>query len=591
MEINTFKYRGNNEAFKLHVLVDKIGKRVQQEFEFYSVRFYREECSKNLTLCLDYPKANVFWLLEFKKFILKEDEPYKSSWEHYFEMLKKEINRDYDFKLNALKNVGKNIPKIIDCIYKYDLRPYQAYDLLCLQEILNENNPHTALNLSEQRTGKTRVSLASSLLNLKEDDICLIICPKTAMSSWIDEIKYLNEISGTQLNFNVIQKMTDIKKMSFFNYSINYVIISYDLLKRLSKLQLKNLLEIPKKKGRMIIGDEIHRLRNFKTLQSKAMFILKEIIEDYNPYLLGLTGTPAIKDTYDIFGILSFINFSKIGFNPTQREFNLFKEYFYNCEDTSYGKICKSLKKKAELNYIIKCNAVQTKQSDLDLFKNYNKIYKKIELDMDKEQENIYKEVEETFEYEDLIDCKNKLSQYVRLQQICNDPSVLIPSFGGLAPKTKYIVRFAETNKNMKFIVMSKKLKSLKNLEKVLDDNGITYTSLSGEMPLKTRIENINKFKKEDIQIFMIQSDAGREALTLPEAKCIIFLDRDFAQGFNEQAEARITPFDGKPITKYIIDLVMKGTIEEHIYEVLVTRKESIDDINTIFRKKKEENV
>ena len=110
-------------------------------------------------------------------------------------------------------------------------------------------------------------------------------------------------------------------------------------------------------------------------------------------------------------------------------------------------------------------------------------------------------------------------------------------------------------------------------------------------MPLKTRIENINKFKKENVQIFMVQSDAGREALTLPEAKCIIFLDRDFAQGFNEQAEARMTPFDGKPITKYIIDLVMKGTIEEHIYEVLVTRKESIDDINTIFRKKKEENV
>lgn len=590
MELNTFKYRGMDDAFKLHVLTDKIGKRVQQEFEFYSVRFYREEGSKTLTLCLDYPKANVFWLLEFKKFILKEDETYKSSWEHYFEMLKKEINRDYDFKLNALKDVGKGIPKIIDCMYKYDLRPYQAYDLLCLQEILNENNPHTALNLSEQRTGKTRVALASSILNLKEDDICLIVCPKTAMSSWIDEIKYLNEISGTQLNFNIVQKMTDIKSMSFFNYSINYIIISYDLLKRLSTLQMKNLLQLPRKIGRMIIGDEIHRLRNFKTQQSKAMFMLKAIYEDYGPYLLGLTGTPAIKDTYDIFGILSFINSSKIGFNPTQREFNLFKEYFYNCEDTSYGKICKSLKKKAELNYIIKCNAIQTKQSDLNLFKNYNKVYKKIELDMDEEQKKIYTEVDETFEYEDIIDCKNKLAQYVRLQQICNDPLVLVPSYEGYAPKTKYILKFAEVNKGMKFIVMSKKLKSLKNLEKTLDSVGITYTTLSGEMPLKTRIENINKFKKEDIQIFMIQSDAGREALTLPEAKCIIFLDRDFAQGFNEQAEARMTPFDGKPVTKYIIDLVMKGTIEETLYDKLVIRKESINDINTIFKKEKKED-
>lgn len=590
MELSTFKYSIKNDAFKVHVLTDKISKRVQQEFEFYNIRFYREERAKDLTLCLDYPKANVYWFLEFKKFILKEDAAYQGAWEHYFEMLKREITRDYEFKLNNLKNVSTDIPSIMDCMYKYDLRPYQAYDLLCLQEILKENTPHTALILSEQRTGKTRVALASSIMNLDVDDICLIICPKTAMGSWIDEIKHLNELSGTSLNFNIIQKMTDIKNMSFFNHSINYVIISYDLLKRLSKLQLKNLLQLPKRIGRMVIGDEIHRLRNFKTLQSKAMFMLKEVMEDYSPYLLGLTGTPAIKDTYDIFGILSFINSSKIGFHPTQREFNLFKEYFYNCEDTSYGKVCKSLKKKAELNYIIKCNAIQTKQSDLNLFKNYNRVYKKIELDMDEEQKKIYTEVDETFEYEDIIDCKNKLVQYQKLQQICNDPLVLVPSYEGLAPKVKYIVKFAEKNKGMKFIIMSKRLKALKNLEKVLGDYGITYTTLSGEMTLKSRIDNVKIFKETNTQVFIIQSDAGREALTLPEAKCIIFLDRDFAQGFNEQAEARMTPFDGKPVTKYIIDLVMKGTIEERIYDLLVTRKESINDINTIFKKEKKED-
>ena len=82
----------------------------------------------------------------------------------------------------------------------------------------------------------------------------------------------------------------------------------------------------------------------------------------------------------------------------------------------------------------------------------------------------------------------------------------------------------------------------------------------------------------------LLQLDTGREALTLPAAKAIVFLDRDFAQGYNEQAEARMTPVDGSPCTKYVIDLIMAGTKEEQIYNTLVVKKESIDAINTVFK-------
>ena len=45
-----------------------------------------------------------------------------------------------------------------------------------------------------------------------------------------------------------------------------------------------------------------------------------------------------------------------------------------------------------------------------------------------------------------------------------------------------------------------------------------------------------------------------------------------------------MTPVDGNSHTKYIIDLVMEGTIEEKIYELLVVRKENIEDINVVFK-------
>ena len=43
-----------------------------------------------------------------------------------------------------------------------------------------------------------------------------------------------------------------------------------------------------------------------------------------------------------------------------------------------------------------------------------------------------------------------------------------------------------------------------------------------------------------------------------------------------------MTPVDGVTCTKYVIDLVMKHTVEEGIYDILVIRQESIDTVNTV---------
>ena len=61
-----------------------------------------------------------------------------------------------------------------------------------------------------------------------------------------------------------------------------------------------------------------------------------------------------------------------------------------------------------------------------------------------------------------------------------------------------------------------------------------------------------------------------------------LFLERDFAQGYNEQAEARMTPVDGTPCTKYVIDVITHDTVEANIYDTLVIRKENIDNVNTL---------
>ena len=443
------------------------------------------------------------------------------------------------------------------------------------------------LILSDPRTGKTRIALAACAEVSTVGSVGLIICPKSAQKGWLDELTKLNEIEELFVG-QVVLKISDLKKLYIDDGKINIRIISYDLFKRLTIPQIRQL--VSKNKNIIFIGDEIHRLRNFKTDQSKAIFLFKEfcIKDKINLGIIGLTGTPAVKESSDVFGTLCLINDSKIKFKPTYDGFDSFKEYFYYCEDTSYGKIAKALRREAELNFIIQNYSVQTKQKELELFKNYKKQYLKIELEMDKEQRKIYNSVYEDMEYDEDIDCQNKLVQLIRLQQICIDPFGLVASYDNVSPKLKWVVKFILKN-NCKCIIASKKTAPLEHLMELLNTLGITYTSILGKNSYKERITAIDTFStSDDCKCILLQLDTGREALTLPAASATIFLDRDFAQGFNEQAEARMTPIDGKPCTKYIIDLVMKNSKEEQIYQTLVVKKQSIDAINLVFKSKLE---
>lgn len=571
-----------NIPFQMYLLSNSTVKRILREFEFYNVRFYRLEKAKELTVHLDYPTGNMYWYLDFKKYveelILSKASSYEQEWNSLLSELKSRIKAEFEGfsqRIQLIKPV-----EVVAKMNEYNLRDYQAFDLLQLCVKMQHNPIPAGLILSEQRTGKTRVAVAAIQEAMKEGQV-LVICPKSAIPGWVAEFEEMSRYTNKDLFKIEVIKHTSLKE-EVNNCPYLVRIVSYDLFKRFTPAQLKKLActynDIT------LVCDEVHRLRNFKTMQSDALYRFKAtcLKNKIKVRVLGLTGTPAIKSSSDIFGVFSLINSSKICFNPYIKDFNQFKEHFYNCEDTSYGKICRTLKRTHELNFLIQSCSVQTKQRDLAMFSNYEKKPIKVTLDMDEEQAKIYESVLTTMEFEDEIDCKNSLVQLVRLQQICIDPSSLVSSYASLAPKIKWIVEFSK-KKSLKTIVMAKKVKALKALAKAFDEEGIPYTYLDGSCSMSAREDAKNTFKESpDVKFILMQLDAGREAHTLPEAKCTIFLDRDYAQGFNEQAEARMTPIDGVACTKYVVDLVMRGTIEEGIYDVLVIRKDSIDTVNTV---------
>ena len=98
----------------------------------------------------------------------------------------------------------------------------------------------------------------------------------------------------------------------------------------------------------------------------------------------------------------------------------------------------------------------------------------------------------------------------------------------------------------------------------------------------KQRKQFVEDFQDKQFKVFLINIDAGKEALTLDAAETTIFADKYPPIGAIEQAEDRFiasTP-DKAHKTHKIIELMIEGTFDEQLYELLKQRKSETDVIN-----------
>ena len=270
LTLNTLKIE-KNVPFQMYLLSDRLVKKLNKEFEFYGVRFYREERVKEPTVCVDYPLGNPYWYTDFKKFIkseiLDKDIRYEAEWNNLLARLKRAISKELDELQKNLSVIDAS--QVLKYMSKYSLRDYQAFDVLQLKAKMPYSGGN-GLILSEQRTGKTRVALSTMIEHTKPPDNVLIVCPPAAVSGWRDECKFYSE--KWMLRTTVVRKAKDLKDLHLTwhpNYR-NIRIITYNLFKMLTIPQIRVLCGFANSKNLTFIGDEVHRLRNFKTMQSVA---------------------------------------------------------------------------------------------------------------------------------------------------------------------------------------------------------------------------------------------------------------------------------------------------------------------------------
>ena len=441
------------------------------------------------------------------------------------------------------------------------LREYQQEDANFLASL-----PCSAC-FNEQRTGKTPTALEIIKLRNLQDQRILIITTASSIYQWKEEYeKWLKKpcqiCTGTPRE----------KKKSIESWT-NGLVMSLDSFKETSNRDgfVKPILNA---KPSMIILDEAHKIKNPKTASARAIFQTTNI-----PYRLAMTGTPAQGKPYDIYSILKFL------FPADFRGFWKFLEdYFIIQDETIYIKgkprIIKTYEKfkpgkDKELQQLLSTFSTQRKRKEVMPWLP-DKFYQRIRLEPTKEQKKYLKDLEETYRTEN-ITTVGTLDRLVRYRQICLDPKLL--DLKGKSPKTEWIKQYIKDNPDEQIIIFSKFTSFLCKLAEELET---TWALLIGSTTPKQRGQFVKDFQEGKFKVFLINIDAGKEALTLDKAETTIFTDKYPPIGSIEQAEDRfIASTEDKAHKAHkIIELCIKNTFDEQLYKLLELRKSETDIIN-----------
>jgi SNF2 family DNA or RNA helicase len=324
-----------------------------------------------------------------------------------------------------------------------------------------------------------------------------------------------------------------------------------------------------------LIVDEAHRLRNFKTQQSQAVYKMGKLANKK----LALTGTPAVKGAQDFFGILHFLYEKKF---PSYWQF-LERYFVITIDHFGYREIGGVKEgRKAELQELIGFVSVQRKREEVMKWlpeKQYITSYAKMEA----KQQKLYEQMAEDMlaideESKTNIDVALVLTQFLRLRQLCLDPRLV--GFNVVGAKTKALLEWLDDNREP-VVIMSMFSSYFDLVQKDIEKLGIKVGRIDGKMSNKEKDDNASQFQEGKIDVLLCNIISAGVGFTLDKAKVIIFMDKAWNPADNQQAEDRITPTTQEENHAHeIISIVVPDSVDERIDEILKHKQSMTDIVN-----------
>lgn len=453
-------------------------------------------------------------------------------------------------KLNAEFHNARKIKNEEDVNGLDQLRPYQRVDVKYLQE------KDRAAVFNEQRTGKTPTILTAVKDKLGKG---IVVCPSSLKINWQLEYQRWVDDKPTKVISGSKKKRLE-RYIDFQEGDYKMLFISYETL----RADIDMLLDIVSDFDVLIV-DEAHRLRNYKSKQSKALYRLGKITKSIYP----MTGTPAVNHPSDVYGILRLLNPSKFS------SYWQFIERYFGYTEGRFGRELLDVRKDRshELYQILEGSSVQRKRKEV--MKWIPKIQnRKIPIELTPAQYKHLKKIKEEFMVGEL-DIPNVIAQITRMRQVTLDPGLL--DLEGQSAKTEFIKDFIADNDG-KIVIFSSFTSYLKRLKELIPEAEL----LTGEQSTEQKEEAVYNVQFGDSRILLSNIIVGGTGWTMDAIDTIIFADKSYNPIDNEQAADRIVPTDPDKTygAKQIITLVGEKTIEQSINRLLDQKISIIKFVN-----------
>lgn len=458
--------------------------------------------------------------------------------------------------------------------------------------------------------GKTLIALYTlKLWNIQGRT--LVICPNSVIETWKEEIE-----KHTNFTYCILKGSKQERLAKITIEKADIFIINYEGLKVIctDRINGKNVLNpaYPKNFGfECIISDESHRYRNEKTTQSRCSFHFTSRAR----YVINMTGSPIADNAIDLFGQYYVLdNGHTFGMNKGKFLYHYFyksNKFDYNWTPKRICHICGEL-------YDFKNRHLSTHKISLD---NYRKKFPDKEITSEEIILEATKHNSIQFSREECLDLPDKIyevrevfptmEQRKTMTEIINGIDLTILNKKTIEKHTLKLVQVIggtllyENGKVYEF-PRNPKLNELKSLIEEIDGKMIIFFSfvaegkMIGKMLKKIRMEfaeihggikdkgkELRKFREErNCRVLLGHPRSSGEGLNIQIANTIIYYNNGYiGTTVRQQSEGRIHRA-GQKNTCVFIDIVMRNSIDQIIFDSLKNRKEHTEELLAYLKKK-----
>lgn len=430
----------------------------------------------------------------------------------------------------------------------------------------------------EQGLGKSKMVIDALCSNIekKEIDGALIICKKTLLNTWKNEI-----LKHSHLFPVVLSGTKHQRGRSFLTYGHFYIVNYESVLQDLNLIQL-----ILKYKNFATVLDESQTIKNPDAKITKAVLSLRHMSKKK----IIITGTPIANRPEDIWSQFYFLYDGEMLGN----DFHGFRQKYHL---KLKGEVSLESYEKELLALRGKIGGVSIRRTK-DVLELPEKKYIDVIVELSQKQRKIYDTAKAELYYEIkdkdgetiIEEIENYLVKLLRLTQIASNPLLIVDNYDETPSKflklDEIVHKIAE--KDEKIIVWTSFRKNVRALRARYKDLGALM--LFGEIPIEERNNVILKFMNiPKFRILIANPAAAKEGLTLTSANTAIYIDRNFKMDDYLQSQDRIHRI-GQTKKCSIMKLIAKDTIDEYTDEILekkeLVARYTLGDSNGVDMKK-----